>query len=210
MKRFLKISAMALAAMCLLNACNKPEAPVETASCCQKPAEETTALSAKTENSIYQLPGDFTNADGQKTELKNFQGKIRLVAMIFTHCGYACPRMVSNLKHIEENLPAGVKNDLGFVLVSFDAERDNPARLKQYAAANGLGKEWTLLHGDATQVRTLSMLLNVQYNQLADGSFNHSNILTILDKNGNIVQQLEGLDIDIKNVTKIVGELAAQ
>lgn len=214
MKRFIKISAMALAAMFFMNACNKPEATTEMASCCRrhlgKDAKGMMASPALNENSIYQLPGEWTNAHGQQTALRDLKGKIRLVAMIYTHCGYACPRMVSNLKNIKEDLPANLKNDMGIVLVSFDAERDTPERLKRYAADNGLGREWTLLHGDAAQVRTLSMLLNVQYNQLSDGSFNHSNVLTILDKSGNIVKQLEGLDIDIQNVSKTIRELAAQ
>lgn len=212
MKQQLKILLMLLAISAFLNACKKPEptAKSQTATCCQKPEDAQKTVASATANSIYQLSGEWTTADGQTTELKSLQGKIRLVAMIFTHCGYACPRMVSNLKNIEQNLPANIKNELGFVLVSFDVERDNPARLKQYAADNELGKEWTLLHGDETQVRTLSMLLNVQYNQLSDGSFNHSNVLTILDKNGNIVQQLEGLDIDVQHVEEILSDVAAK
>lgn len=69
-------------------------------------------------------------------------------------------------------------------MVSFDVERETPERLKYYAAKSGLNKNRTLLHGHEDAVRTLSVILNVQYEKDAGGNFSHSNIVSVLDKQG--------------------------
>jgi protein SCO1/2 len=80
--------------------------------------------------------------------------------------------------------------------VSFDSQRDLPEQLKKFANANQLDNNFTLLHGDENTVRTLSVLLNVQFEKDAEGNFSHSNIISVLDKKGALVYQKEGLDAD--------------
>lgn len=211
MKRFIKIFALGILISGTFAACNKNEVKSKQGSCCHKKDSgekgTSTMMSMDQKNSVYQLTETWTDANNQKIELSQLKDKVQLVAMVFTHCGYACPRMVDNIKNIEKQLPDDLKNQVGVVLVSFDVERDSPQRLKEYKAEKQLDNNWILLHGDADQVRTLSMLLNVQYNQLSDGSFNHSNVLTILDKNGNIARQIEGLDINSKNVADAIKDI---
>lgn len=158
------------------------------------------------QNSVYQLPGTWTNQNGQPVQLEQLSGKVQVVAMIFTTCGYACPKMVDNLKEIENNLPAQVKKNTGFLLISFDSKVDTSARLKQYAMQKQLDNNWTLLHGTPDQIRVMSMLLQVQYNPLQGGGFNHSNVITILDEHGNIYKRIEGLDISVNNAVNEIKE----
>lgn len=156
--------------------------------------------------SIYQLPGNWTNQDGHAEPLEALKGKVQITAMIFTHCGYACPRMVDNMKAIENRLPPSVRAKTGFVLISFDSEQDTPAQLKSFANARQLDGNWTLLHGSENQVRELSMLLQLQYEKLPGGNFNHSNIITILDSGGSILKQIEGLNPDIRAIANTVSQ----
>lgn len=139
--------------------------------------------------------------------LQQLSGKVQLVAMIFTHCGYTCPKMVDNMKKIEKELPKNLKDKVAFALITFDTERDTPEQLNQYANLKHLDQSWTLLHGESNQVRILSMLLQLQYNQLPDGKFNHSNIITILDEKGIIAEQLEGLDPGIDKAKMLIAQL---
>lgn len=194
-----------------LFSCDKAE--VSNHSCCTKEnsAQKTTNVNVNSDkNSLYQLPGTWVNQQNEEVQLDQLKGKIRLVAMVFTHCGYACPRMVHNMKAVEKALPANLRDKVGYVLVSFDPERDTPERLEEYAEQNHLDPKWTLLHGDEGQVRIFSMLLQLQYSQLPDGNFNHSNILTILDEQGAIVKQFEGLDTNTENVLETIGQLASK
>ena len=175
--------------------CHRP-APAVVLSCCAKESPGTTSLRADPLNasaSIYQIPGEWTDQHGKPVMLEALKGKVQVVAMIFTQCGYACPRLVEDMKNIQDSLTVAGKKQVGFVLVSFDSERDDPAQLSRYAALRGLDSHWVLLHGSARQVRALSMLLNVKYQALPDGNFSHSNAVFILDREGAVRQTMEGL-----------------
>ena len=125
--------------------------------------------------------------------------------MIFTNCKYACPRNIGNIQDIENGLPVNIKNQIRYTLVSFDVDRDTVARLKQFAHDMALDSNWTLLSGDEEEVRELSMLLDVNFEKVENGDFNHTVIITILDQNGIIVYRHEGLAIEPREeIQKIV------
>lgn len=145
------------------------------------------------DESIYQVPGNWRNQDNEPFQLTDLNGKIPVVSMIFTHCGYACPRIVADMKNIEDQVPKDKKNEVVFVLITFDTERDHPERLKSFAKEMALGDNWILLHGEDEEVRTISMLLDIKYKKQPNGDFAHSNSISLLDKKGVILSQVEGL-----------------
>lgn len=144
------------------------------------------------DESIYNLTDTFTTQDNKLVLLKDFAGKPTLVCMIFTHCDYACPRLTADIKGIEEKLNKDA-DKVNFLLITFDTERDTPERLEEYRKMMKLDDRFTLLHGDEDAVRTLSVLLNVQYQKNANGDFSHSNIISVLDKQGKLSFQKEGI-----------------
>ncbi len=156
--------------------------------------------------SIYQLTDTFQTQDNKNVMLSSFAGKPTVVAMIFTNCTYACPRLTADIKNIETKLK-DENGKVNFLLVSFDAERDLPDTLKKYANNIGLDANWTLLHGNEDVVRTLSVLLNVQFAKDADGNFSHSNIISVLDKKGVLRFQKEGLDADASETISTIKNL---
>lgn len=159
------------------------------------------------DESIYNLTSDFITQDGRTVQLKDFAGKPAVVCMIFTHCTYACPRLTADVQHIEKEL--GISADkVNFLLVSFDAERDNPQQLRKFQSDMNLDKRFVLLHGDEDAVRTLSVLINVQYQKNSDGDFSHSNIITLLDKEGKLVFQKEGINASQDDTLKRLKALA--
>lgn len=160
------------------------------------------------EESLYNINDHFTNQEGKQMELKNFAGKITVVSMIFTHCTYACPRLTRDVKAIASRLHEMGIDDVNYVLVSFDTQRDNPARLREFENEHELGKDWTLLTGNEEAVRQLSVLLNVQYEKAADGNFSHSNLITVLDQRGRIATQLEGLQASNTETIAKIRQLA--
>ena len=145
--------------------------------------------------SIFNVADTFTTQHNTQMQLASLQGKPTLIAMIFSHCGYACPRLTADMKAIHDKLGAKA-NSVNFVLVSFDVVRDTPGRLEAYTKEQELTPDWILLHGGEQTVRTLSVLLNVQYEKDAEGNFSHSNLISVLDKNGVLAFQKEGIDAD--------------
>tara|TARA_R100000687_G_C6440403_1_gene160221 strand:- start:709 stop:1254 length:546 start_codon:yes stop_codon:yes gene_type:complete len=145
--------------------------------------------------SVYQLNSAWTNQQGEQITLNSFAGKVVVLAMVYTHCDYACPRIIADMRLIREAL----KNKAGqisFVLVSIDTKRDTVERLKRFGEETGLTKQgWTLLRGGDADIRELAAVFGVQYRQTSDTDFAHSNIITVLDQQGEIRHQQEGLGL---------------
>ena len=56
----------------------------------------------------------------------------------------------------------------------------------------------------------LAALLGLQFKADANGQFAHSNVITILNAQGEIVHQEIGLNQDIKETVRILRQLAAK
>lgn len=166
-------------------------------SCCKNTTPITTQNKDEkiSTESIYQLKGQWADHNKKTIELSDNKGFYQITAMIFTKCGFACPRILLDLKILDNQLTEEEKKSIHFLLVSFDTERDTPEVLQQYHSEHKLSNRYRLLHGNATQVRELSMVLNVKYEQQKDKSFAHSNIITILNPKGEIIYQQEGLGL---------------
>lgn len=168
---------------------------------------ESSQQAELSKESIYQLDGQWQDQEGDTFKLSELKGKIPIVAMIFTSCGYACPRIVADLKNIRDNISQAKQDEMRYVLVSFDTERDQPEKLKKFSQEMQLDDQWILLHGNENDVRELSMLLGVNYKKMPDGNFAHSNEITLLNKKGEIVAQVEGLGVDAQGIIEKVKEL---
>lgn len=157
--------------------------------------------------SIYQLSGEWRNQDNEAMQLSDLNGKIPVLSMIFTNCGYACPRIVADMQNIQNQVPKDKEDKVVFVLVSFDTERDDPKRLKSFAREMQLGDNWILLHGEEDEIRTLSMLLDINYKKQPNGDFAHSNSITLLNTEGVIMEQIEGLGTNPQPILKKLSSL---
>lgn len=180
--------------------CCQEKPAVKKDSCCEeKPAPKPDACCAAMENatfsksSIYQSDGTFTDDAGKPVALGSLRGRPVVLDMFFASCGYACPLTVSDMLAIQARLPAERRSQAVFVLVSFDTARDTTEVLAKYRAQHGLDGQWIVLRGDDDAVRELAALLGVKYKQEADGMFSHSNVITLLNREGEIVHQRQGL-----------------
>lgn len=161
--------------------------------CCRAPLP----AGPPTDRSLYQLDSKWTSDVGRQVQLSVLRGRPQLVAMFFTHCEYACPILVHDLQKIEQRLPSDLRAKVDFLLVSFDSARDTAAALADFRAKRQLARDrWTLLRGGADDVRELAALLGVNYAPDSRGQFAHSNLITLLNAEGEIVFQHQGLEQD--------------
>ena len=200
MKRFtlLLIPLAVLAASCSTS--TRDAASAGKPSCCATNAE----LSAPfTDKSLYQLDSSWTNDDRQPLHLGQLRGRVQVVAMFFASCTYACPVIVRDMKRIEAGLPGNLRAKVGFTLVTIDTERDTPEALHAYRSVHQLPADrWTLLHGTPDDTLELAALLGVRFKREASGQFAHSNLITILNEQGEMIHQLAGLNQDISDTVK--------
>jgi protein SCO1/2 len=149
-----------------------------------------------TDKSLFQLDSVWTSDAGRRVKLGVLRGRPQVVAMFFASCQFTCPLTVSDMQRIEAALPENLRTNTDFLLVSFDTGRDTPTALKAYRAKRELSNQnWTLLHGEPDDVRELAALLGVIYRKDANGDFAHSNVITVLNAEGEIVYQQPGLNL---------------
>ncbi|WP_256646750.1 SCO family protein [Thermomonas paludicola] len=143
-------------------------------------------------DSVYQLSLPLTDSQGQTRDWRTLRGKPRLMSMFYTSCQYICPLIVESGKAIERQLSPAQQQRLGIVLISMDPARDNPAALKKVMDRRKLdASRWTLATPPADDVRAVASVLSIRYRQLADGGFNHSSALILIDADGRILARTE-------------------
>jgi protein SCO1/2 len=157
--------------------------------------------------SIYDLDVSLTDESGAVRKLDAFRGHPVLVTMFYGSCASACPLLTSDLKRIERSLPEPVRSDVRFLMVSFDAERDQPrvlARLKRERGVDPL--RWTFASAPDGEARALAGVLGIRYRKLDGGEFFHSSVITLLDREGRPQVRLDGLGGDVRPVVEALSQ----
>ncbi|MDZ7764452.1 MAG: SCO family protein [Melioribacteraceae bacterium] len=158
-----------------------------------------------TDNSIYQVDSDWTNQFGNDVNIGDLRGKTQVFSMIFANCTYACPILANDMRRIASELTKDQLRDIEFTLISIDPERDTPERLMQFAKDQNLNlAHFQLLTGERSDIDDLAALTGFRYKKENDGSFSHSNIITILNEEGEIVHQQVGLNQDITKTVNVI------
>ncbi|WP_158961301.1 SCO family protein [Myroides fluvii] len=177
-----------------------------------KPTEKSTVAEAISDLSIYNLPSTWTTQNGKEIELKELQGQVLVMVMIYTSCKAACPRLVADMRHIEEKVQAKNKDKVKYILVSIDPTVDTPERLKAFAQENKMeGNQWIFLRSTEDNTREFAATLAVNYKKISPIDFSHSNIISVFNTKGELDYQQEGLGIDyaptIKEIEKQLASL---
>jgi protein SCO1 len=174
--------------------------------CCR----EVAAAKPLADKSLYQLDSTWTSDMGRDIKLSVLRGRPQVVAMFFTSCEYACPILVENMKAIEKAMPENLRDKVDFLLVSFDVKNDTVETLKTYRAKKELATaRWSLLRGKEDDVRELAALLGINYQRDARGQFSHSNTISLLNAEGEIVIQLTGLNNDAKEMVTAIEKMSS-
>lgn len=159
-------------------------------------------------DSIYHLSGEWQDHNGKAMELQRLRGRIRILAMFYASCKGACPRLIQDMLVLEKGLSSVARARVGFVLVTIDPDVDSPARLAQVAQERGLDlQRWQLLRGDLTQVQDLGALLGFRFRRTSATDYAHSNLISILNSEGELIHQQVGLGIDPAESLAVVQSL---
>lgn len=124
--------------------------------------------------------------------------------MVFTHCESACPRIVADMQRIESTLSEKELQQISFLLISMDPERDTPARLTEFADEHKLNANWTLICSDQDATMEIANVLGVKVKKLEGGGFDHSNIIHVFDHEGVIVNQQNGFAVEQDETIKAI------
>jgi len=162
-----------------------------------------------TEMSIYHLNDNWKNHNSEIVQLKKFSGNVIVAAMVYTSCQHTCPMITSKILNIRKSLPKNIENKVLYLMLSFDSIKDTPKKLKAYKEKRGLDDQWVLLTSDESSVRKLAGVLGVNFKKTSDGGFSHSNIISLIDQKGVIVNQITGLNQPIEDMVEQIKKLSS-
>jgi protein SCO1/2 len=147
--------------------------------------------------SLQALDSTFLDQSGREVTLASYGDRPVVLAMVYTRCRSACPRLVADLQGIERRLPAAKRDHTWFVLVSLDPLHDRPDTLAAFAREHALDpSRWRLLTGSREAVRDLAAVLGVKVREDGDGAIAHSSNVYLLDPGGVVRAAVVGLGAD--------------
>lgn len=159
--------------------------------------EGKTTSDGFSETSIFNLTSTWTNQNGEDLQLEDLKGDALVMVMIYTSCKAACPRLVADMRNIESRLPKDAKDHLKMVFVSIDPKTDTPERLKDFAKENVMDQDpWLFLRSTEDNTREFAAVMAVNYKKISPLDFSHSNIISVFNKEGEMVFQQEGLGVN--------------
>ena len=175
---------------------------------CKENTEQTAQNKENANSSIFLLDSKWQNQDAEEIQLKDLKGKNLVMVMIFTSCRTACPILVADMKKVHDKIEKNKLKDTSLVLISIDPTNDTPEVLKKFAAERNMDSEpWIFLRSDEESTREFANVLAVKYKKISPIEFSHSNIISVFNRNGEMVSQEEGSGINSDAVAKTVNEL---
>lgn len=153
----------------------------------------------KVVDTIYHSIPDFSliNQDSNLVDQNTVKGKVYVADFFFTSCPTICPKVRKNLKKVSEHFKGN--DNLVILSHSIDAKYDTVGRLAWYAQKMNIdSKQWHLLTGDKTQIYELARkyLISAVEDKNAEGGFDHSSTVTLVDRQRRIRGLYDGLDAE--------------
>lgn len=138
---------------------------------------------------------DFTLTDqyNESINLSDLDGSLSLITFGFTHCPDVCPITLGEMRNIREDL-GNLADELDYVFVSVDGERDTPDVLSTYFTTLRVDGFITGMTGSESQLRTISESYGVEFiynepDQLGNYTVDHTAGMFLLDENHNWIRR---------------------
>jgi len=128
----------------------------------------------------------FQNQDSLLITHHDYKGKVTVVDFFFVNCPTICPKMTSNLVHLQNEFADNY--DFGIASFTINPKYDTSKRLKKYAEGYKVTHpNWHFMTGDRDQIYGLARNgFNVfaEENSNVPGGFEHSGYFALIDKQG--------------------------
>ena len=142
---------------------------------------------------------ELVNHEGETVVVPDdLKGNVVVMGYIYTSCPDYCQLLMANMRNAYEELDA--PDNVQFVSVSFDPERDTPEVMNDYREAyRADGAEWEFLTGDPETIDAFMDRMNIHY-EISDTLdsdpenylINHTDAITLIDNEGRVRDYMNG------------------
>lgn len=180
----------------------------ESSNACEKHRVQDAKPLLLPSDSLYHLNSKWADQENSVIHLPQLAGRPRIVAMVYTKCQTACPLLVQDIKSMTSRIPKNLTGKLHIDLFSFDSDSENSKSLQSFRSKYKLDENWSAYSGSKNSVAELAGALGVHYKKLPSGDYVHSNVVFLINENGEVVAKHEGLGKDVTEfIKKIEGVL---
>lgn len=178
-----------------------------------------TAETARTKELIEEKPQfpNVTLEDSKEREysFSEFSGKYVFITFIYTACTDVCPELELNMAQVYERIPEQyIGEDIVFLSISFDPERDTPETLEKYRSYfNSDGETWRMARiPDESELKNLLDEFGVVVIPDDSGNFTHNSAFYLVDPQGTLVEVMDYKKIEeaANKVTAILEKKAGE
>lgn len=151
--------------------------------------EKEAVPSPRTSDSIWPLVSQYPlyTLTGAPASPKALEGKVVLLAFIYTRCPSVCPRLQSRLRETLAALPPSP--DLVAVSISLDPVHDTPERLALYAQSYAVaGQRWEFWRTASQQwsVQLAEAVFGLTAAPISKEEIMHTDAIVLVDCTGRI------------------------
>jgi|SRR5690625_3699401 len=139
------------------------------------------------------------DSKGREYGFSEFEGKYIMMTYIYTRCSTVCPQLEKNLAEVYEAIPEKyLGDDIVFLSVSFDPERDTPEILDRYRTYFGSdGEKWRMARiPDQEELQKLLDEMDVIVIPDGNGDFSHNVAFYLIDQEGYLLDVMDFTDIE--------------
>ena len=163
---------------------------------------------ANTLKKFWQVPAfELTDQDGRVFNAAQMAGKVWLVDFFYTSCPGPCPALTSRLSDVHRAF--GGEKRIGFLSISSDPEKDQPAVLKKYAEKFHADERWLFLTGQTRAVFSLAnqgFKLSLTRNEGGGEPVTHSTRIVLVDGQGWVRGFYEGVGEEGNAASELLSE----
>ena len=153
---------------------------------------------------------NFTDQDSSSLNNNFIKGKVWVVHYFFTSCPSICPKMIANLKLIQEAYSQD--DQLRLLSLTVDPKYDTPERLKLYARRKEINTlQWAFATGSKIELYRFArkaLFIDATDGDGGEGDFIHSDKLVLIDRDLHIRGYYDGTDeADVEQLIKDIKKL---
>lgn len=151
-------------------------------------------------------PGfSLKDADNRTVSLADFSGRVVVLIFIYTSCPDVCPLHSEKIAEVQEGVNrTPMRDQVRFIAITTDPERDVPGSMKAYGPAHGLSPvNWLFLTSGAEkpkETRSLARRYGLKFTPSGEGYQMHGVVTHLIDKSGNLRARYHGLKFNVTNM----------
>jgi len=139
----------------------------------------------------------LVNQSGERVSEETLIGKPHVIYFGFTYCPDVCPTALQKMGQMQ-SLLGNQGDDVGYILITVDPERDTVEALSQYVEANGFPKGLQGFTGTPEEISATKAVYKVFATKVptpdsaADYTVDHSDIIYLMGNDGKFVDYFYG------------------